>query len=75
MESEYNREDKQMYARKLAEIDYNLMTIEKWEVKRAMDKYLESTYTQLRDLLTKRLIDFAQAELYRDYSEPLNKAS
>jgi DnaA-like protein len=66
---------KKEYAKKLSEIDYMLLLIEFDEIESYYHFYMAYTQTQLRDLLTKRLIDFAQAELYRDYSEPLNRKS
>jgi len=67
--------DKKVISRKLAEIDYCLMVIDKNEIEKTVANYMNDRPSVLKSLLSKRLIDFAQAELYRDYSEPLNKAS
>jgi len=68
-----NGEDKAYYCKKLAEIDYSLLVIEKYDINLAIVKYATYTAPKLRSILEKRLLDAAQAELYRDYNEPLNR--
>lgn len=59
--------DKLHYARKLAEIDYMLFTIDRHEVFKQSAFYQERNVSDLKVLLAKRIMTFAQAEEHRDY--------
>jgi hypothetical protein len=66
-------DNKKMLCQKLAEIDYCLFLIEREETEAAILSYERNTCSQLEKMLSKRLNDYAQAEYYRDYNEPLNQ--
>lgn len=60
--------EKLIWCRKLAEIDYMLFLISKAEIFRQMEIYQEENTSALKEKLSKRLLQFAEAETYRDYS-------
>lgn len=64
-----NDPEKKYYADKLAEIDFMLHVINKQEIIKQSEVYMTYIESQLKALLTKRLQDIAQAEIYRDLSE------
>ncbi len=66
-------EEKVNLCKKLADIDYSLFVIEKEDRNSTISLYSQFTYSELRVMLCGRLLDFAQAELYRDYSQPLTQ--
>lgn len=57
-----------LYSRKLAEIDYMLFVIDKDKLNEQKELYRKMTYSELKVLLEKRLIDFAESEIYRDFN-------
>lgn len=61
------------YSRKLAEIDYMLYAIEKDQVSNQSELYKRYTYSELKEMLSKRLMIFAESEVYRDLNETQNK--
>jgi hypothetical protein len=61
------------YCRKLAEIDYMLFVIDKDFIPRQKELYGQYSYSELKEMLTKRLLVFAETELYRDLNETQNK--
>lgn len=68
-----NNETKAYYCKKLAEIDYCLMVIEQEEIGLTVVKYAQYNPPKLRSMLEGRLMDFANAGIYRDYNETLNQ--
>jgi hypothetical protein len=60
-------DNKKMLCQKLAEIDYCLFLIEREETEAAILSYERNTCSQLETMLSKRLIDFAESRIYREY--------
>ena len=61
-------EDRNIYAIKLAEIDYMLGVSDKKDFAKAIKKYESYTLSWIKKELSKRLNDFAEAETHRDFN-------
>jgi hypothetical protein len=55
------------WSKKLAEIDYMLFLIDSNDVQEQIFKYKKLDYSELKEMLSKRLIDFAESRIYREY--------
>jgi hypothetical protein len=62
-----NREIKHYFAFKLTQIDYMLYKIDTGYILDTMTEYKFLSIEKLREKLTKRLLDFANATKFRDY--------
>lgn len=65
----HRADNKIVWARKLAEIDYMLFVIERYEVKSQSEVYQKRNVSDLKVLLEKRLMTFAHAEEHREYCD------
>lgn len=61
------------FVNKLAEIDYMLFVIDRDQIPRQKELYRQYTYSELKELLSKRLVIFVDSEVYRDLNESQNK--
>jgi hypothetical protein len=68
------REIKANFGKTLAHIDYMLFKIEAFEITQvSLDYRLLNTVDQLRKMVSNRLLDFANADTYRDIKVEFQK--